>query len=59
MLDFDLEVEWWYAFEGDWDNLFTLSLSGAVAVGLSRLVEASARARVNNLSYCDGRKMLL
>lgn len=59
MLDFNLEIERRDTFECDRNDLLTFCLSRAIAVRLSRLVEACARPRMHCLLDSDGSKMLL
>jgi hypothetical protein len=58
VLDLDFEMEWRHTLESDGNDLFTLSFSRTVTVGLARLIKASAWAWVNTLLHGDRREVL-
>lgn len=59
VLDLDFEIEGCNTLQCDWDDFLAFRLARAKTVCLAGLVEASRRARMNNLLDCDGREVLL
>lgn len=59
VLDLHFQIEGRNTLQCDRDDFFAFRFSGAVAVGLSWLVEASTWAWVNGLLDGDGREVFL